>query len=315
MKSKTSFLIAPIGILCCILVLSCNDLVDRKLSDSVVVVDNPSDSFVTSNYSVTFLWEKVTGAGNYHLQIVQPGFSNIQQFVLDTLIQDAKLTYTMLPGVYQWRIRAENGSTNSLYTTRNLRIDTNSNLNGQQFTVLSPLNNYTTNNTILAFRWMSFPYAHKYEFVLLDSNGLIFHDKYTFQQVLVDTIPEGTYSWKARAFDTANGTGTQFSVANMLIIDLTPPIAAVPQLPANNSQSTTSTSFSWSHASDVYGDSILIASDSLFQTIPFSNFVIGSTSYSQSALVVNQVYYWRLRSRDQAGNWSSNSPIFKFTVK
>jgi hypothetical protein len=294
--------------------MACNDLIDKNLANGYLKINNPADSFITSNYNVNFLWEKVAGAGSYHIQIVQPNFDNIQILVLDTQVLGDRLIYPLFPGQYQWRIRSENGSTHSAFITRYIRVDTNSNLNNQTFIVLTPGNSYISNNSVVDFTWVAFPYATYYEFILLDSSGNILHTKRSYQMFLLDTISEGRYTWHAHAVNTNNGTSTQFSPINNLVIDLTPPVVASPQSPVNNSVDTNIVTLSWTHSDEIYGDSVFVSNDSTFRTAVINKFLINTSSCILPSLPINQSYFWRIRSRDIAGNWSNYSVVFKFVI-
>ena len=296
---------------CCIFT-SCNDLVDRNLSSERLEIESPSDNFVTSNYVVFFLWQKVADNAAYRIQIVEPSFSNIQQFVVDTIVTGTKFSFSLLPGSYQWRIRTENGSSTSAYISRNIKVDSNSNLTSQTFIVNTPKSNYFTNNTIVNFGWSAFPFASVYEYVITDTFNNLVHDKKTVSLGLSDTLSEGFYWWKVRAIDSTNGTSTLFSIPNHLCIDTSPPIVASPQSPANNSVDTGVITFRWNHASDVVSDSLIISNDSLFSSIVFTSVINGEMSFAASFLVPNQNYFWRLRSKDLAGNWSIYSMRYKF---
>src|SRR6185437_11475664 len=107
---------------------------------------SPPNNFVSSNYSIVFLWEQLDGASDYRIQIVQPSFSNLQQLLIDTPVIGTNFAYQLSPGSYQWRIKAENGSSSTQSITRNIKVDSNSNLSGQTFLVSSPSDNYFTQN-------------------------------------------------------------------------------------------------------------------------------------------------------------------------
>lgn len=304
-----------LGVIAVCFVLSCNDIIDKKLDSITVKIYNPADSFVTSSYNVVFMWEQVSGASGYRIQVVQPDFSNIQSLILDTLVNASKFSYVLLPGNYQWRLRAENGSSSSLYITRKLKVDTNSDLNGQNFSVISPINNYAVNSSVVNFSWSAFPYANQYQYVLMDTTGIAIHNRYSYGILLTDTIYEGVFLWKVRAIDTGRSTATMFSTPNRLIIDLTPPAPSAPLAPLNNSVDSNVITLTWSAATGVYGDSVHLALDSLFQNYVYKTYLEKASSSVLPVLTINKTYYWRLRSRDQAGNWSSYSSVYKFLLQ
>jgi len=314
MKKKTNNLIILLCLLCSYIFAACKDIIKDDLSNTQLQIQTPPDNFRTNNFSVTFIWNQLNDAEYYHLQIAIPRFDSMQQLLLDTLVSTTNYTFTLNPGKYQWRIRAENSGSSTGYITRTIFVDTNSNLNGQTFNVSSPVNNYLTNNSVLTFNWPSFYAANQYEFILLDASNNIIRDINTTNTSIADTLYEGSFTWKARAMNTGNGTATQFSDLRSFTIDKTAPSASTPLSPANNSIDTNSVTLTWIRAIDAYGDSIIVASDSLFTSIFANTFTTGTTNFLLPPLPLNQKTFWRIRSRDIAGNWSPYSNIFTFTV-
>jgi len=292
----------------------CKDVFSNDITRGRLNIVSPSDSFVTNNSNVPFIWDALDGAETYHLQIVQPSFDSIQQLIADTMIVDTKYIFSFLPGKYQWRIRAENSGSTTTYIVRNIVVDTNSNLSGQQFNVSGPADNYVISSSVINFSWLSFPSANVYEYILLDTNNNTLQDKTTIQIIFTDTLAEGIYLWKARALNTINNTSTLFSTPRHITVDLTPPVPSIPNTPANNSLDTNAVTLTWTRPSDVYADSIIVATDLLFQNVTNSASVTSASYYVLPFLVLNQPYFWRIRSRDIAGNWSTYSTIYKFTV-
>lgn len=292
----------------------CKDLIDKDISKNQLVIQSPPDNFITNNFNATFVWEDMDGASRYRLQIVQPSFDSIKQLLIDTLVAGTIFTNPLLPGKYQWRIRGENGSSTTAYITRHITIDTNSNLNGQIFTVVSPSDNTVTNSNIMNFSWQIFPSANLYEYNLLNTNGTVLKDKTTPQALTADTLTEGTFLWQVRALNTVNNSATLYSTARTIVVDFTPPVPSGPLTPFNNSADTNSVSLTWNRPADVFADSLFIGTDSLLQNNFLNVYIANNQSYLLPTLTLNTYYYWRLRSRDLAGNWSIYSATYRFKV-
>jgi len=291
----------------------CKDIIQQDISSRVVEVLSPADSVVSDKYDVTFWWDEVQDAKKYRLQIVTPSFSAVQQFIADSLISDTKFTLQLFPGNYQWRIRAENGTSYTPFVTRVLKIDTNSNLTNQTFNVNSPVTDYYTSSMVSNFSWPAFPYATTYEYVITNTVTGIQKILTTDQANITDTITEGNYFWKVRALNSNNNTMTLYSQERTIFVDLTAPAASLPYLPADNGLDTNSVRLVWLRSTDAYADSIWVAQDSLFQNIVQKTYTT-DTSYLLQPLIFSNTYYWKLKTRDKAGNWSNNSVKFKFTV-
>src|SRR5688572_12340162 len=110
---------------------SCEDFFEPNLEKKDVVIIAPANGTVSSSFTQTFWWEELKGAEEYTLQIVKPTFSSVQQLILDTNVNGTKFYYTLQPGVYQWRLRAINNSSETDFVTYNLEIDSTLNLSGQ----------------------------------------------------------------------------------------------------------------------------------------------------------------------------------------
>jgi len=294
-------------------ILSCDDLLEKDITGARIIINSPTDSFVTANYDVNFWWKEVPQAKIYRLQIVSPSFDNIQKFIVDTPITYNRIALQLQPGKYEWRIRAENGSSYTEYVTRSFAVDSNSNLSGQSLYVNTPEDNYYINSETISFKWSEFPFATSYEINIIDVLGSSDETVLTQTNQLTRTFGEGSYKWKVRAINEDNASSTQFSVARLLVIDFTSPFSSVPLLPADNSTDTNSVRLVWSRDEDAFIDSLVVAADSLFQDLVFTG-LKEDTQHVLSPLVINETYFWKLKTRDRAGNWSNFGSVFRFQV-
>jgi hypothetical protein len=295
--------------------LGCKDIMQKDISNASITVLSPQENYLSNIYQVVFWWAEIKDVQQYRLQIVRPGFDSIQYFILDTLTSNLKLTLTLFPGKYQWRIRGENGNSYTPYNTRNLTIDTTTNLNNQPFTTLSPQNNFITKSGDVLFTWQSFPYATQYEYYLTDTLNIIQKIKTTTAISMHDTLPEGQYYWKVRAVNTTNSTATQFSSLKKITIDFNGPSPSAPSLPKNNDTVQNTVTITWVRPIDVVADSIYLSTDSTFQSTSNTYRISTATSVILPTLTVNTTYYWRIKSFDAAGNTSVYSTRYRFYLQ
>ena len=131
---------------------SCSDVIEPSLIKEEVKLISPVNNDSSSIYTQTFWWEKVNNAINYNLQIVSPSFENVKVLILDSIITGNKFTCTLQPGKYQWRLRAQNGSSQTAYKTQNFTIAhaTPNNQNPQ----LTLSENSETANASLVLSWI-----------------------------------------------------------------------------------------------------------------------------------------------------------------
>lgn len=293
---------------------SCKDIIEEDLEGKTVVLSAPQDCLKTEALTQVFWWEEVVGTLKYNLQIASPSFNNIQELVLDSNITKTQYQFTLHPGTYQWRVRAFNGSSTTLYTTYNLIIDSTANLASQQVVLITPTNGFATTLTTLTFKWYELYNANDYRFELHynDWTGeLVYNPEIIDGTELSLTLAEGSYAWGVQA---QNSSSSSMFTSRSLIIDLTNP--SVPQLltPANaDSVSGSTIYFSWKRGTDsgsTISDSLYVASDSLFTNLKLSAY-LSDTTYNWTSAVSGK-YYWRVKSIDAAGNKSAFSSVFKF---
>lgn len=113
-----------IGLAAIILPLAaCESALERELTDGRVRLLAPADNLVTTDSIQTFYWETLEGATRYQLQVVSPRFDSVARLGVDTIVSRNQFTRTLRKGDYQWRVRAFNGGSTSLYSdTFNLTI-------------------------------------------------------------------------------------------------------------------------------------------------------------------------------------------------
>ncbi|MCA6437944.1 MAG: hypothetical protein IM600_14565 [Bacteroidetes bacterium] len=310
------------------LLISCTkDLVVKDIKNKSIAINAPSDNFNTTGNSITFWWEPLEGAEKYNLQIVKPNFNSITQLVLDTEIVSNKFNKTLLPGVYQWRIKAINGGGSTAFQTFSFKIDTTSNLTNQIVSTIAPSTGFLTGNSKIAFSWNSLNSALQYQLVLLNASNGIIKDTTTSNTTYTYTFPaQGAFSWKLRALN--NTSISQYNASQTFTIDLTPPAPSTPTAPTaffpahGFTSATPTTVLGWirTGAPDARYDSIIVAVDSTFLNVISStrtyqlNTTIGALNNSSAIISNSNYYFWRIISVDSVRNKSVPSPFRKFKM-
>ncbi len=299
-----------------IFLAACQDIIEPNLSKTTINVLAPGNGIVSSSNSVTFWWDQVNGADNYRISVVRPSFSSVQSLIFDSTVTGTKFSYNFTPGTYQWRVRAQNGSSNTPYVTWGFTIDTSSNLSGSKVILSSPVNNSFSNVVKQLFRWASLPNAAQYTFELFDSTNA---SVYTKALITGDTASytfalDGKYHWDVKAINSFSVTANVNTF--YLTINRTAPSPPSLTFPAYNDTASSPVTLKWQrNSSSVIGDSIYIASDSLlgnvlqraYSTVAYYRYVFSGTSGTP--------YFWQVKSIDAAGNRSGWSNLGKFRVK
>lgn len=295
-----------------LLISACTrDFVERDLAGASVTVLAPPDNYITSSNVVNFWWEETEGAISYRLQIVDSGFAYVTGLRLDTTVESEQFNYSLPPGHYQWRLRAENGSSQTSWSQpRSLRVDTTSNISTQSIILLSPSNNNFSNMLTQSFRWSPLGSANEYRFQVLNSQSQVIEDQIITQDSISFTFSPGTYTWRVRGQNSISNTAYS---SRIITIDVSAPSAPALLLPTHGDTVANPAALSWTRDASATGDSLFVYPDSLISAPVYSSYLT-ATSYSYSGTSGN-TYFWRLKSRDQAGNWSQWSVVRKFKIQ
>lgn len=310
MKNKFS-LIAILGIAFTFL-YSCQDFIEVDLGKKSITVLAPANNTASSSSSQIFWWGEIKGAEKYNLQIVKPNFSSIQQLVLDSNITHNQFSYSLLPGVYQWRVRAMNNSSYTEYVTYNLTIDSSLDLSNQWVSLMSPVDNYSSNNFTHAFTWQPLINADSYLFQILLSGSVISTQTLTTTTANYTFIAEGSYQWRVLG-QNSNSTSLPANSTRNIIIDNTPPPAPVLTFPLANDTVSNPVNLAWTPDISATMDSVFIYADTNL-TVLVTGILTTGLSFNFNG-TVGQDYFWRVRSGDAAGNWSAYATRRKFIIE
>jgi hypothetical protein len=298
------------------IILSCKDVFERDLKKKDMVIYAPANELRSTISTITFWWNEIEGADGYNIQIVSPTFSSITKLVLDSNVSNNKFTFSLLPGDYQWRVKAYNNSSETEYLTYTLYIDSTANITQQTIILNSPADKDTTKSMSFTFKWNTIYNADDYRFEIWTPNfsGTNVLSVSLATDSFKYVLDEGAYEWGVRGQNST--TNTQYSKRS-IFIDTTRPNTPVLIAPILNDtiSDTISLDFSWSHGivtGSSIKDSLYIYSDQAMMNIIRQKY-LNSTTYTDS--LGNGNFWWRVRSIDAAGNYSNYSSLRKFTVQ
>ncbi|MDR6764529.1 uncharacterized protein YegP (UPF0339 family) [Flavobacterium sp. 2755] len=300
---------------------SCDDILEEDISDDTIQIISPTkDAKIESNV-VNFKWNTLKGADKYRVQV----FESNQVLVLDSLTTKSSLTLPLDAGSYIWRVRAENYAYESTYSfPSNFSTTIPDDLTNQQVILTGPDNDKYFNFINVTLNWQILAKATSYSAKVVNTaTGQEVFSKLdlTDNAVTLDlaTLADGNYEWRIKAKNTESET-RQYS-ARKFNIDTTVPNQPKNVSPEDGSSQNvnTTTTYTWSIASDVgtakspISYVIEFASDAAFNSIVETlNSETTSIQHSFSTVGVN---YWRVRAIDGAGNIGTNSAGYKLTVK
>jgi hypothetical protein len=224
----------------------------------------------------------------------------------------------LVPGTYQWRIRALNGSSATPYVVRTLTIDSTTDLSSQTIILNSPANNYATNASTVTFTCYGLYNATSYRWALKThasgfTGSLVLPEHLESDtSVTITGLTEGYYDWGMRGETSLSST---LYASRSIYIDFTAPVTPSLDLPANGNTATgPGFNLSWIHATDTGSplyDSVYIYNNAALTGITRTYKITSSTNVSDT--LSNGTYYWRVKTFDKAGNASgfSGSRWFK----
>jgi hypothetical protein len=320
-KELTTFfklIVLSVVLLC---ITRCDDIIEKDLSKKTVTLTAPSDGVSTTYASQNFVWETVNGATDYRLQIATPTFDNIEKLLVDAVMDTNVYSYTLSPGKYQWRVCAYNGSTETSYSVHSLTIKDTSDISSQTIVPVGPADNYISSKSAVQFSWQNLYNATSYQLQIKKTSdaSVLYPNVFTTYDTLTQSVPEGSYQWSVRGYNSTTKTYTTYSVSRSLVIDQTAPGLPTLKSPANQSTQTSNLiNFQWTKPTDnltQVTDSLLVASDSLFTNLTVAiKTGISASSYSHTFTSAGK-YYWKVKSTDQAGNQGQYSNKWYFTIQ
>jgi hypothetical protein len=301
---------------------SCEDILEKDITDENVVAVSPLDNAQISGNAVTFQWNDVDGAESYRLQV----FSSVQSIVLDSLVTSTSFSYPLNPGEYQWRVRGHNFAYETAYTfPLDFSVLQTTDLTNQQVFLSNPSDAFYTNSGILTFTWQELAAADYYDFQLINitngqtvvysENGLI-GNSVSLEDSVINNI-NAEYQWKVRA---RNGNGQTVYTFRSFKFDNIAPNQSQNTAPVNNTTAVVNApiDFSWT----IPADSGIIQSP-ISYTIEFANDISFTSIIQTSDAATNSTshtfylagdYYWRIKAKDAAGNHGGYSLATKVTV-
>jgi hypothetical protein len=214
--------------------LSCEEIIEEpNISEETVFILAPLEGSSIGSNTISFNWEEVLDSRAYTVQVASPDFTNAVQLALDsTLVRDTlgflptKVQTLLSNGNYQWRVRAENASFETPYTTASFVVNGDEDIDllaPNTPVLLSPANNSSQDETDVGFSWSREDIPGTAEsdsiYIYTDQALQTLESKDRGANKAYNTnLGANTYYWRVRAFDTA-GNLSDFSETFELTIN------------------------------------------------------------------------------------------------
>lgn len=189
-------------------------LSNQNFQDNTVVLTSPINNFTTNNTAQMLTWQSVIGATNYQVQI----YNSANTIVSNQTTSGTSMNYTFPEGSYNWRVRATNGTENTLYSSNAILIDvTSPNIP----TLVSPANATSATNTNVSFQWSRVNSIGSSEYdkiyIYKDSALTDLHSETQSTSPYSVNLTSGTYYWYVKGFDSAGNESAKSAVYSVTI--------------------------------------------------------------------------------------------------
>lgn len=188
---------------------------DVDISDQIVTTIAPVNNAVITAGIINFNWEFVANATAYQLQIAYPNFQAPVQIVRDTTITTPLYTTTLEDNEYEWRVKAVNTSSETVYTTQGVSIvEDMVDLSDQTVVIIAPEDGFETTETMVNLSWEAIEEATLYRIIITDlsDNSTFLEQTVTTADITIEFV-SGMYSWAVRAEnDTQNTPYTEQTI-------------------------------------------------------------------------------------------------------
>ncbi|MHA1622895.1 MAG: hypothetical protein ACTSVO_12240, partial [Candidatus Heimdallarchaeaceae archaeon] len=287
--------------------------INKPVPPAPILVSPASGTYTKDN--TPFLdWNAASLAVAYQVQIATtPTFSSTERDI--TTSSTAYIPSALPDGAHYWRVRGRDsiGNWGPWSTVWVFIIDT---VPPGTTILVSPASWSYTNDNTPTFDWN--PATGGYNYQIQISRDLFFSLIF-LQSTSTNTIytpstvfTDGDYWWRVRAIDRAGNEGP-WSAIWLISVDTVPPGTPTPLTPADDAYSNDTTLYlEWTASVGGYSYQLHVDTDAGFGSLDV-DYTSENTNYTTSSLS-DGVYYWRVRSIDQAGNIGGWSEVWQFTI-
>jgi len=261
--------------------------INAKAPDIPTLISPDSGSAI-NDITPTFVWHKSSEATNYCIKID-----------IDTLLSTdtVYISSPLTEGLHKWCVKAGDDAGNwSPYSpVWTFIIDTTT---PSPPILISPDSGSITNEQVQTLLWQSSEGATRYR-LKIDSDTIEIEDTtYT-----TSPLSEGLHEWCVQSGDDANNW-SDYSPTWTLTIDTTPPTVPAPISPDSGSLTNNlMVTFVWHTSYSATKYRLKIDTDTI---------EISDTTYTTTLL--EGLHEWCVKSGDEAGNWSTYSPIWTVSI-
>lgn len=285
----------------------------------VNILKKPANNSFSTITKPTFSWASAASALEYKIQVATDAVFGSETLVLN-LNRPPSTSYTstiaLNPNIYYWRMQVRTVAgwgnwtpVSKFIVTPALPVAPVLNL---------PVSGYITNNPKPVLSWNAVATGVKYEiqvskvttFNPLEQTMVLDPDLY---QYTTETLADGVHYWRVRALNSLGVPGA-WSAYRSFRIDTTAPNVPVLSTPVDGASVNGMPKYVWLAASGTKYYQFQYTSDAACLVPVFTSAEI-TTLYLTPPTQASGTYYWCVRAKDVAGNWSNWSTSRKIIIQ
>ena len=192
-----------------------------SIKQQTVQLSSPVNNFITNQSAQVFQWGSMFGATKYRFEIDTNNFVNESAVLSNQVVPGIQINYTFPKDqIYQWRVRAENDTAQSRWSTVNSITFDHA---PPDAPTLSAPTNGITGPLPVSLQWTTVKTAQRYKLYVFKSDSttafnsnfpmLLNANSYTFN---LGTSGDKIY-WKVSAIDAAGNEGLTSELRNFVL--------------------------------------------------------------------------------------------------
>jgi predicted secreted protein len=187
---------------------------NEDFQNNTVTLVTPSNNLTTKTAAQKLSWQTIIGATSYQIQILDKD----NDIIKEETTSSAFINYTFDEGNHTWKVRASNGTQQTLYSSRSILVDTQA---PNTPILSSPVNSNTAAAGDIEFKWSRTSIAgsaEKDSIYVYNGSALT---NLNFKDEAVNpynkTMAAGTYYWFVKSFDAAGNESARSIVFNFTL--------------------------------------------------------------------------------------------------
>jgi len=278
----------------------------------------PKDGSSSTNARPVFRWAAFPGAVGYCLEIDEdPGFGSLFVDLPGLTVLSYRHPTPMPAATYYWHVAVDEGAgCGAPMETWSTTITPQP---PQRPPLVAPANNAFINTNTPLFVWTAVLNAEEYE-IQIDDNANFSSPVYSaivpgaVPQYPSPALPEGLLYWRVKGINSLDVPGA-WSARRALTVDITPPASPTMTGPADGTRVTNRLlRLDWTRVPDAVAYQLQLdttcAPDLVLPPIEVGNAIF----YKPPTTLAQNIYCWRVRAFDKAGNVSGWSPTWRFML-